>query len=51
MHDGISDLHRVMPQYTYLPYTVFILYMESHKWVNAKNLISCAFPNDYTRFK
>ena len=47
MHGYISDLHWVMPQCTYLLCTVFILYVESHNWVNAKNLISCEFPNDW----
>ena len=46
MHDYISDLHWVMLQYTYLLNTIFVPYMESHNWVNAKNLTSGMFPND-----
>ena len=45
MHGYISDLHWVMPQCTYLLYTIFIPYLESHNWVNVKNLTSCEFPN------
>ena len=45
--DGyISDLHWVMPQCTYLLYTIFIPYVESHNWVNVKNLTSCMFPHE-----
>ena len=43
MHGYISDLHWVMPQFTYLLYTVFIPYMESHNWINTKNPASCVF--------
>ena len=41
----ISDLPWVMLQYTYLVYSKFIPYMESHNWVNAKNLNSYVFPH------
>ena len=45
MRGYISYLHWVMPQCTYLLYTIFIPYMESKNWVNVKNLTSCVFPN------
>ena len=45
MHGYISDLCWVMPQCTYLLYTIFSPYLESHNWVNAKNLASCVFRN------
>ena len=47
MHGYISDLHWVMLQCTYLLCTIFIPYMESHSWVNAKNLTSCEFLMQY----
>ena len=47
MQGYISDLHWVMPQYTYLLYTIFIPYMGSHNWMNVKNLTSCALPKEY----
>ena len=34
-----------MPQCTYLLYTIFIPYMESHNWAKAKILTSYVFPN------
>ena len=45
MHRSISHLHWVMLQCTYLLYTIFIPYMESHNWVNAKIPTSFVFPN------
>ena len=46
MHGHICDLHWVMLQCTYLLYTIFIPYIESHNYVNTKNLTSCVFHND-----
>ena len=46
MHGYISDLYWVMPQCTNLLHTIFIPNMESHNWVNTKNLASCKFLND-----
>ena len=45
MHGFISDLHWVMPQCTHLLHTMFILHVDSHNWMNTKNLASCEFPN------
>ena len=39
----LFDLHWVMLQYTYLLNTTAIPYVESHNWVNVKNLTSCSF--------
>ena len=48
MHGYISDLHWVMPQCTYFLCTIFIPYVESQNWLNAKNLTSYEFPNEET---
>ena len=45
MHGYISDLHWVMLERTYLLQTILIPYVESHTWLNTKNLTSCVFPN------
>ena len=50
MQGNISDLQWDMLRCTYLLYAIFIPYMETHNWVNAKTLrVTCSLKQQSTR--